>query len=363
MIASLIFQPPVLLLVLPIFLLLNILRIYCTFSVLLLAYSYSPRAKITAKFTSFQPFRMSRATTSSKAPPKGSAEYLSMCLQGPDHSCPHPKKLKAGIESKIPSRLGFFHVSDEDMSYLDTEKLCRECYDDVVPDGFLAWPAYYQKAEAVNPYVDQPRYHSGQPTGGDPRYFPLQLQAGTEKFGSPPDDPPQSVHSYPAASRSKAFERVGMLNYDGKHYEKRTPQIPPNAETVEAWRFLQWAKMPFYIDILHLYPPWRPGLPKREQDKENTRVARSNGAAYLGATWVINAVPEGGYGPYTASEHRIAEAGSYRLVPLGQFKHHPAGLSEPETASISSSRRNSLTIQVSQSSSCLEEIIPRRARH
>lgn len=54
----------------------------------------------------------------------GTAEKLATLLTGPGHSCPHPDKIKPGIESKIPVRLGLFHEFDDELSYLETSKLC-----------------------------------------------------------------------------------------------------------------------------------------------------------------------------------------------------------------------------------------------
>lgn len=258
----------------------------------------------------------------------GTAEYLARLLTGPDYSCPHRNKIEPGIKSKIPARLGFFHEDDQELSYLDTAKLCKKCYDKAVPDGFVTWSTFYFRPETANPYItESSAHHTSEPTQGNETYFPRQLRAGTERFdeynrrdGKLPGDVPEQTKTYSQQSMKKAFGRLGFNNYDGLRYVQRSVGMPQNPETVEAWNYMKWARKPFFVDLLHTSPPWRGNLPPEEQTKEDERVARANGAAYLGAQWVVTGVPEGGSGPYTTSEHRIAEVGSYRLIPIGQYR-------------------------------------------
>jgi len=113
----------------------------------------------------------------------GTAECLSTLLTGPDFSCPHTSKLVPGLESRIPIRLGFFHRVKPDsgysfaphrqdekylggekyLTYLETNKLCLDCYDRAVPDGFSVWSLPY---ETITPSY----------------YFPPQIAAGHEHF-------------------------------------------------------------------------------------------------------------------------------------------------------------------------------------
>ena len=273
------------------------------------------------------------SSSSSEDWPRGSAEYLSTRLTGPDYSCPHPHKLRAGIQSKIPKRLGLFHVSDDDLSYIDTEKLCQRCYNDVIPNGFLAWSTTYWRLHCFIPSVEvppsiEPIDPSSSITGDRGQgvhQFPPQSQAGTELFSHkdrievfPKYQMPKTI-----SGKDKVAQILGNGAYDPRPYERRRVPIPGD-QSIVAWHFLHWARQPFYIDLLHLQPPWRGGLSKIEQKKEDFRVTRENGAAYLGAAGIVNAVPEGGSGLYTASEHRIAEIGSYRLVPIGTFDYHAA---------------------------------------
>lgn len=266
------------------------------------------------------------------SPPPGSAEFLSTLLTGPEQACPHvADHLRPGVENKIPPRLGFFHASadDDELSYVDTNKLCQNCYDAALPKGFLAWSAYYMRG-GVNVYREHHKYFSsGRQAGHDPDMFPAQMQAGTERFGEPtPYRPP---------TKTKAHELLGPTDTDHIRRDDRFVFLPKNEETREAWRFFQHAKQPFYLDLLHLHPPYKDfvaeytevhGKPSKTKLKEleardmeeNERIAQANAPAYLGARFVINAVPEGGYGPYTVAEQRLAQHGSYRLVPLGQYQ-------------------------------------------
>ncbi|KAJ5863123.1 hypothetical protein N7455_007191 [Penicillium solitum] len=77
--------------------------------------------------------------------------------------------------------------------------------------------------------------------------------------------------------------------------------------------------MPFYIDIVHISPPWRGDMGWRAQNKEDLRVGEANAAAYLGAALVVLAVPERGDGLYSVVEQRLGTFGTYRLLPLGPW--------------------------------------------
>ncbi|KAL4925628.1 uncharacterized protein BDV17DRAFT_271444 [Aspergillus undulatus] len=251
-------------------------------------------------------------------PPPGSAEFLaSLLVEELNHSCPHTPKLTPGIESKIPPRLGFFHQTDEDISYIDTSKLCAECYHAAVPRGFLCWSAFYAKPER-NVYRPDHNYLTGEPTRGDnAEFFPRQIQAGKEAF---------FLRAQPMPSaNSKAHRLLGPLEYNPRasQYEARGPVLPANGDTRAVWAFFEFAKWPFYIDILHIDPPWQDNVGDAEAQKaEDDRVGFANAAAYLGAAFVVNAVPEGGYGPYSAMEQRLAQVGSYRVLPLGQWREN-----------------------------------------
>lgn len=102
-------------------------------------------------------------------------------------------------------------------------------------------------------------------------------------------------------------------------YEKRVPSLPPNEDTRTVWRFFEHAKMPFYIEIVHISPPWRGDMGWRAQNKEDLRVGEANAAAYLGAALVVLAVPERGDGLYSVVEQRLGTFGTYRLLPLGPW--------------------------------------------
>jgi hypothetical protein len=233
-------------------------------------------------------------------PPQGSAEYLALRLTGPDFGCEHTDKRLSppGPNGDIPSRLGFFpagYISQTGhLTYLDTEKLCANCYEDVLPNGFLTWTSYYMWPKC-QVYRSDFNYPENEPTVPPLKYmFPSQVQAGTEGF----------------------FE---SKRYQGQKWCKRPVFLPVNDDPKDVWRFMEWARQPFYIDLLHLNPPWEAKESEEAQDVENKRVARANAPAYYGARYIISAGPEGGDGPYTVSEHRQALVGSYRIVPLAQY--------------------------------------------
>jgi hypothetical protein len=282
----------------------------------------------------------------SLGPPPGSAEYLATLLTGPEYGCPHTAHyLQPGVKSKIPPRLGFFHASrdDDELSYIDTNKLCQACYNKALPRGFLAWSAFYMRG-GVNIYREGQEYFaSGRLAGRDPDMFPAQIQAGKERFG-------ERTRHRPATTK-KAHDMLGPSEADLIPRDDRYVFIPKNEDTRAAWKFFQTAKQPFYMDLLHVHPPYRdfveqytvkhgkPGRYKLKQlemqvREENERIAQANAPAYLGARYVINAVPEGGYGPYTIAEQRLAQYGSYRLVPLGQYSHNKENAAGIELATV-----------------------------
>jgi hypothetical protein len=53
-------------------------------------------------------------------------------------------------------------------------------------------------------------------------------------------------------------------------------------------------------------------------------VGTANSAAYLGAAHVVQAVADGGYGPYSVVEQRLGSYGMYRLLSLGPWTSDPA---------------------------------------
>ncbi|KAK5726249.1 hypothetical protein LTR17_012869 [Elasticomyces elasticus] len=238
---------------------------------------------------------------------KGSAEYLEQAiLTGDNFDCPHPEKLIPGLEAKIPSRLGFFQYCDQDVLYLDTSKLCLDCYRLAAPDGFVAWSTFYHRPKAANPHVLNPRYHRGepyQPTAWCVTQFPRQIQAGTAQL-------------YEQFSRDDNGQCTGL---DSRNFAKGSIGIP-GFLAEECWKFLRALKQPFYIDMLHLDPPWNGELTGDAEIREGARVARANAAAYAGAAVVITDLPAGGVGPYTTAEERLATEGEYRLQEIGTWR-------------------------------------------
>ncbi|KAK5683730.1 hypothetical protein LTR17_027248, partial [Elasticomyces elasticus] len=254
----------------------------------------------------------------------GSAEYLACAiLDGCPDGCPHPDKMKTGPGTLIPSRLGFFHHLDNDISYLDTNKLCQECYALAAPDGFYSTSSMYFRPEDANPPIDkdakfpdwEPPAVNGEETGVEYFPFPRQLEAGTEKFFERYSGLAHLDETPEESSSREKWEILGFSGYAGLNYVQRLPMIP-GAHMLLAWKYLKRLKQPFYIDILHLYPPWQSGLSDDADLEEGKRVMKANAPAFLGAKWVILASKDGGTGPYTAAEERMA---GDRLLPIGVF--------------------------------------------
>jgi hypothetical protein len=134
-------------------------------------------------------------------------------------------------QQRYPSRLGFFHSSSTETrtSYIDTAKLCIQCLDAAVPDGFSYWPT---------PTL------TGRVDGADSKTadaLVLSLfRAGTE-----------------------GFSRIPLLP-DGRLAPNHTPVAPvsisvPGVDGVKGpWLWLTAQRKPFYINQLHLATGWSP---------------------------------------------------------------------------------------------------------
>ena len=234
---------------------------------------------------------------------RGTAEYLNSLLTGPDHSCPHTNKKKT---KEMPHRMGFFRQTDGTHTYLDTAKVCQQCYDLAIPEGFNVWSTAY-KASA-NPMTPENRARlegDGTLSGNWAAlsmpsargYYPPMFQAGTEDG---PDPRPVT-------------DRL----------------LPTNAEATELWRYLQHEGKPFYVDQLHLTRPWNPNAP--DQRAEDRRVARENHLAYANAAQGFVGTGIGGAGVNTIVEQRIL--GDRAQEFPGRFGSSPylAGPYEPFT--------------------------------
>jgi hypothetical protein len=213
----------------------------------------------------------------------GTAEFLSTLLTARGHKCPHFPKISPGPKANVPFRLGFFHAIDGNITCLETNRICRKCYDAAVPEGFNVWSTNYPNSQQGN-------------------FYPTMIEAGTEGFEDNPTE------------ESKVYDAVRM---------------PASAEADEAFRWLQEQGKPFYIDQLHLTRPWNPNLIDRVA--EDRRVVEENAVAYRNAAKGVAATGVGGTGPYTIAEQRILEVGNRLVVLPSQIGGHPWTVTHDET--------------------------------
>ncbi|KAJ2998947.1 hypothetical protein NUW58_g157 [Xylaria curta] len=194
--------------------------------------------------------------------PKGSAEYTATYLTTRSLGCSHLAKYRPddiqGL-SKYPRRLGFFHITAKEpkISLLDTTKLCNECLDNVVPDGFCYWSTYsiVKGTGATDSQAPQLRWLNMAPSSDS--YPPLTL-AGTEGF--------PHVSLRPEVILPNLITPTVVLSI---------PKIPG---AKEAWEWLQAEEKPFYIDQLHLVKGWS-SLAERLAKNDST-IAERIGIAY-----------------------------------------------------------------------------------
>ncbi|KAK7921359.1 hypothetical protein PG985_009381 [Apiospora marii] len=238
-------------------------------------------------------------------PQRGSAEYVLKKLKGGDRKCEHTPHLTPGRDERLPLRLGFFFDNDPvgpthlgskfpPVLNLDVSKLCRACYEDAVPEGFVTWSMDYNftelKKETDGKRRETRRYGN----------LPQQLTPG-------PDD-----SLLPHLTRES-----GELKPFGNN-----PFLP------EAYAFLRHLGKPFYLDVLHLSEQWDFNASPEKQKLQLERVGKENGLAYDFATMVFVADGSGGYGPWTTAEQRRAR--EIRVVP-GNWRDTEPGKLETES--------------------------------
>jgi hypothetical protein len=221
----------------------------------------------------------------------GTAEYLALKLVGPGHSCRHfPKLSSTSSDAKIPTILGFFHASNADstdVSYVDTRKLCKACYDDAVPQGYSVWTTYasivpasplgcmtsgaektvtiHRKSQG---WLDPASASAGttSDTKNAPR-FPTFISAGTELFT---DDLRGFLPS--EIIESPEGKKVGHRNIASPI------PMPTDSEAKKAWEWLKSERRPFYMDQLHLVHGWN--VVAEHKAQADARVAVLGGTAY-----------------------------------------------------------------------------------
>lgn len=226
-----------------------------------------------------------------KIPPAGSSEFLSSLLTTPDHTCPHDNKRKA---RQLPKRLGFSRHQDGTITFLDTDKVCQNCYNLAVPNGFCVWSTDYKASE--RPIADEHRAQVA------PRM--MDSRQWSQFYGSNATlQPPRNGG---AALRVPMFDDFYPLMWeagmeDDPDYEPERIRMPVNAR--DTFRKIQDSGQPFYIDQLHLTRPWDPNA--SDQAAEDRRVALENNLAYQEASRWHRGTGVGGAGANSIVEQRI----------------------------------------------------------
>ena len=233
----------------------------------------------------------------------GCIEYLETLLTE-DGTCGHSPLISRNSDgnSGVPARLCFFSQwSDpdrgvnDDIYYLDTNNLCKDCYHKAVPRGFNVWVTTY--FDEYNQSVDQNYrnyFRNCHMNNQQPKLYDPESQSFL-RFHWP--------RCYSAKWREPAFDL------------KQHPRMPGATLTHECWRWLVWNRAPFYIDQLCINPPYRIYADPRRIREEEQRISRLNASAYIGATNGILGVPPGGRGAWSVVELRILGSRAVRLPP------------------------------------------------
>jgi hypothetical protein len=219
---------------------------------------------------------------------RGTAEYLTTKLTARGHDCAHfPRYRASDTKSPYPTRLGFFHKTDYNISYLDTSKLCEICLADVIPDGYNAWSTFNEKLKVkagepaktpIAPVHDELPTRKWLVISPSPNSYPLLFQAGEENFTGGPEG-----------------KQVGISNGTGGTTNAKTIAMDPVSlpvplvkGSVEAWQWLEAEGKPFYIDQLHLAKGWSPIAEKN--GALDAKISAESGTAYKPAKKMLKKV-------------------------------------------------------------------------
>ncbi len=188
---------------------------------------------------------------------RGTAEYLvSVKLTNGSRGCKHFRKIRAGeSDCPFPSILGFFHESDDNISYLEISKLCATCCHDAVPDGYNSWSVSFNEPQSDDTHSNTPA-SSLLDISPSQEFYPPIFQAGTEIF---------------AASRS-------AVNSETHSAEPARVALPDVPDAAPAWRWLKSERKPFYLDQLHLVKDKSPMV--RQNAARDARIAFVKSATY-----------------------------------------------------------------------------------
>ncbi|KAM0213597.1 hypothetical protein ACHAQD_009250 [Fusarium lateritium] len=172
----------------------------------------------------------------------GSAEFLSTFLQGRGLGCGHfptyTTKDTNHANVQFPSRLGFLQCTGSNtlISILETEKLCLNCLQKVVPNGYNFWSNLADKQGGGHGLTSLQAPPSLEE-------YPPFIQAGTETFPEPVIVP-----------------------------------IPDVPRAKDAWAWLLQEQKPFFIDHLHLIKKLTPSV-KRAAERDSNIIS-THGMSY-----------------------------------------------------------------------------------
>lgn len=210
------------------------------------------------------------ASQAQTSPIPGTAEHAALYLTGHGLGCPHhPKYSIIDTQNpKYPSRVGLFYNGRTDIAYLDTEMLCINCCDAIIPEGFNSW-SLFAKLVKMNPGTKPPK-----------RWLNLQSNTSAVK----PED------SYPALVQCGA-QALSAVASQSQSIIVPMPLQHPEARV--AWQWLQDQRKPFYIDHLHLSKGWRPAAERNAS--LDSPIAEKNGIQFVaGQTAKPNKIPSPG---------------------------------------------------------------------
>jgi hypothetical protein len=210
-------------------------------------------------------------------------------------------------KSPFPSRLGFFHATDTNFSYLDTSRLCVNCCADVVPGGYGAWSTFgsiLAGGKAQNPQAG--KSDSATPARrwlditASREFYPLAFQAGTEGF-----------KDGPTRKRSRFAKDTPIVIAKIIAADPVKIPVPRVTGAKEAWLWLEAQGKPFYIDQLHLTKGWSPMAEKNAAI--DSKVAAESGTTFDRTAIVITK-------PFSVQRKSTGE------VPISVAQSVPRGL-------------------------------------
>ena len=165
-----------------------------------------------------------RTDQSHRASASVTAEHVVRYLDEHRTTCPHISKYNVNDfhTPRYPGRLGFFHANGSRISYLNTNNLCVDCLDALIPTGFNFVSLYS---------------HLTRPSGSDlPKRWLRETQANSKTE-------PEDVCIEVFQCGTEAIPNIRPTTI---------PLLQGLPEAKAAWQWLEKQRKPFYIDQLHL---------------------------------------------------------------------------------------------------------------